>query len=1034
MDNVPHDILGIGDNGQINIMKSNSGLHKFTGANNVVEIPIKKQGGSKQGDQLSQIIQMYAQISKQDPTSIMKQLQGMKKKDQQSAIQQMAQQVQQAVQQQNQPVQPNPNDQSSPEYQPQQSQMSYGGVLPYQLPHDLELYHMQSGGIKPHYNFPSAYNYDLGHPDFNPELEDSTLYSNTFNKALHNKMNPDTFINVADNISNRRQQVQAENSGLPYIDPARHLWLQQMIQANAVKDANSNKKQDGGSQNNSIVDYLASHNQSFDKQSRQQLAQKFGINNYDFSANKNNELLNKLRQSESSKQNTNDNIRPVQIQQQQNLPLHPEYRQNYQNQPDSTNINRSVPVQSKQQSDSNVSYGNWKDSLKNTLQSPINYMGADNRTLESGFIVDKGTNTGYIMKNNKPVKSFPVLTGKNSKGNDNTKSVDWMEQHPNEADQYRATPTGSYMMNPTFVYGNKGFGLNPIQAFNQLAPSSSNIYAHTTYDPQTRDKFYNMSPRDRDVSYGGVNCQKPNINELVNSFPHGDTAMIIDSRNQKDMDFLKNKENIHYQQGGVTSGEYQLPVAQSGVEITGGSNIWNTPYITNNQNNNATNWMTNSSDQNNLSRDQQQIPNQTQNTGFGTPGFFNQKAIGTNKFDFNKINTPNPQNMGVEGINRQELEKGVTAKGSIDATKNTWNYTQNGIKGDPNTQQSKQDNFKRPTGVEAAGAIIGGLDLINKGIENNYNSGRVRDMNVQRGLSNDQFNVTNPIDARGNWDSNSNFRPNQQVATQFANVPVKNQYGQSSMPFMQMGGLPEILSDYLPSNVQIPVTNNIPSINDQGYNPTQQQAPQDNYVDVPTDKKVDLLARVQGYLESGYDPTKSITSKQNLRALDLHASRSIYGLYQVSDEERRDAYKNLPDLKQMFKSFNDYNEAFHNTSDPKMQQYVQELTYKKYLAPRNLQSVNGNIEAAALTHYIPLAGKLYAQGKLDLNMKPGNLFPNKAYIVKEDPHNDTFGNYLNKFREQRSKIDKFKQGGSYDLSHDEIKRLQDQGYELEIQD
>lgn len=45
MNTVPHDILGIPDKGTPRVMKADSGLHKFTGADSVLEIPMMKQGG-----------------------------------------------------------------------------------------------------------------------------------------------------------------------------------------------------------------------------------------------------------------------------------------------------------------------------------------------------------------------------------------------------------------------------------------------------------------------------------------------------------------------------------------------------------------------------------------------------------------------------------------------------------------------------------------------------------------------------------------------------------------------------------------------------------------------------------------------------------------------------------------------------------------------------------------------------------------------------------------------------------------------------
>ena len=45
MDNVPHDVMAYPDKGNPKLMKAGSGLHKFTGASKVTEIPVKQNGG-----------------------------------------------------------------------------------------------------------------------------------------------------------------------------------------------------------------------------------------------------------------------------------------------------------------------------------------------------------------------------------------------------------------------------------------------------------------------------------------------------------------------------------------------------------------------------------------------------------------------------------------------------------------------------------------------------------------------------------------------------------------------------------------------------------------------------------------------------------------------------------------------------------------------------------------------------------------------------------------------------------------------------
>lgn len=192
-----------------------------------------------------------------------------------------------------------------------------------------------------------------------------------------------------------------------------------------------------------------------------------------------------------------------------------------------------------------------------------------------------------------------------------------------------------------------------------------------------------------------------------------------------------------------------------------------------------------------------------------------------------------------------------------------------------------------------------------------------------------------------------------------------------------------------------------------------------SYVFEPTpiesgNKAVEILSSVQAKLESGYDPTKPPTSKQNLKSWNLPASKTIYGKYQVSQDERKEAYKNLSQLKNTFPTFQEYNDAFLGKINPELQKQVQEITYKNYIAPRNLKLAGGDIYAAALYHYLPAAAKLYSEGKLDLNLKPGQLFPNNKMLVAADKVNPTFGSYLSRFKkeyERQKEYNLFETGG-----------------------
>ena len=194
-------------------------------------------------------------------------------------------------------------------------------------------------------------------------------------------------------------------------------------------------------------------------------------------------------------------------------------------------------------------------------------------TLESGVVVDKGTNTEYVIKGNKIVKSFPVLTGqagKNSKTDPNSNSLglDYLENHPED----RSTPTGSYLMNPSpNIYGWPGYYLQGIPAYGENFPAARYLAMHITYgsdpkaglkghpDPQEfkrRNAAYNMPSQNRYMSYGCTNMQGEAIDCLTKEFPKGDTAVYIDSRIPKDKDLIR---SFQKEEGGeMKKGGYEI--------------------------------------------------------------------------------------------------------------------------------------------------------------------------------------------------------------------------------------------------------------------------------------------------------------------------------------------------------------------------------------------------------------------------------------------------------------------------------------------
>lgn len=89
------------------------------------------------------------------------------------------------------------------------------------------------------------------------------------------------------------------------------------------------------------------------------------------------------------------------------------------------------------------------------------------------------------------------------------------------------------------AYGAKSYRLRPIAT--DVLPTPDSEYAlslHKTYDPATRNKLYNMSGKDKNVSYGCVNNKECDLEKVTQQFPQGDTLMVVDSKNPVDARML----------------------------------------------------------------------------------------------------------------------------------------------------------------------------------------------------------------------------------------------------------------------------------------------------------------------------------------------------------------------------------------------------------------------------------------------------------------------------------------------------------------
>jgi hypothetical protein len=175
----------------------------------------------------------------------------------------------------------------------------------------------------------------------------------------------------------------------------------------------------------------------------------------------------------------------------------------------------------------------------------------DARKLQSGIITDKRTNKTYVIQDGKIAKEFNVLTGKNVEGNKNDTDNDANEKR--FKDENKNTPVGFYETGYNKnIYGRPGLNMEPIDAYGVPSPLATGLAYHTTYDPANREPLYDQAADKRAISYGCVNCKKADIDYLTKLFPGKDTALVIDSKNPKDLKFIENlkRKPRKYQDGG----------------------------------------------------------------------------------------------------------------------------------------------------------------------------------------------------------------------------------------------------------------------------------------------------------------------------------------------------------------------------------------------------------------------------------------------------------------------------------------------------
>jgi len=199
---------------------------------------------------------------------------------------------------------------------------------------------------------------------------------------------------------------------------------------------------------------------------------------------------------------------------------------------------------------------------------------------KTGVVVDKRTNQAYYF-GDKDKGSFPVLTGKNPDLNYNPYDLDLLKSRKD----LRNTPVGYYLLetlanNKNFpkgtpqkviddymlylseAYDKKYRDLTPLYAFGIKAPTASNLGLHQTYanienpkEFKRREKLYECGPNQRWTSYGCVNIQPKNFDNLNKAIPGRDTVLVLDSKRPDDLRLLNQaKARLNQKKKGGTTG------------------------------------------------------------------------------------------------------------------------------------------------------------------------------------------------------------------------------------------------------------------------------------------------------------------------------------------------------------------------------------------------------------------------------------------------------------------------------------------------
>lgn len=312
-------------------------------------------------------------------------------------------------------------------------------------------------------------------------------------------------------------------------------------------------------------------------------------------------------------------------------------------------------------------------------------------------------------------------------------------------------------------------------------------------------------------------------------------------------------------------------------------------------------------------------------------------------------------------------------------------------------QPQKKVNHFSPN-IEGAAGFIEGLSMFGSN-RNERTDASLYNNAVQRGTSDSQFQTYNPVLKRGFIDPNTGMTvPNQQTPVQFGNKPYSNYYGS---PFIAQGGM-ELPMMGMPQDPTQSINNQVdaglPPIpyNSPLVQPQQQPAQQENASISPS--LIDFIKKQEGFDSKAFWDHKQFTVGYGTKA------KAPGEVISKKEAEQRLLEEVMP-LANRIKS---------SVKVPLTESQMTALTSIGYNAGYgNVKKIINRINKGADPKEIS-----------DIIRGTATTVDNGARVLN--------GLVSRRQREAKLFMQPYKVGGEYDLSHEQIQQLRDQGYDVEF--